>query len=45
MLGQFYLGMQMLALYVDPNAIENKNILKYPCPTETNTCEILIIDT
>ena len=29
-LGQFYLGIKVLACYIDVNGIENKNTIKYP---------------
>ena len=31
--GDFYLGVKILAWYIDPNDFLNENILKYPCPT------------
>lgn len=32
MLGEFYLGLKILAWYIDPKGIESKNIFKYPYP-------------
>ena len=38
------LVLKILAWYIDPNGIENKNILTYPYPTGMNNDVILIID-
>ena len=40
-----YLGMKVLTWYIDPNDIENKNIVKFPYPIAIKKCDILIIDT
>ena len=39
------LGIKVLWWYINPNDIENKNILKYSNPTGINECNILIIIT
>ena len=44
-LGWFYLGTKVLSWDIDLNGIENKNIFKYPYPTDIKKYEILIIDT
>jgi hypothetical protein len=36
--------MKVLAWYIDPDGIENKNTITYPYPTGIKTCEILDID-
>ena len=42
--GRFYLGMKVLAWYIDPNGIENKITITYPYLTGIKKCEILNID-
>ena len=37
--------MKVLARFIDPNDIQNTNIIKYPYPIDIKTCENLIIDT
>lgn len=37
--------MKALAWYIDPNSIENKNVLKQSYPTGIKNGEILIVDT
>jgi hypothetical protein len=37
--------MKVLAWYLDLNAIENKNTVKFLYPTGTQKCDILVIDT
>ena len=41
-LGQFDLGMKILAWFIHPQGIENKMILKYPHPTDIKKCKILM---
>ena len=36
--------MKIFAQYIDPNGIENKNVLKYMCPNDFKNGEIFIID-
>jgi hypothetical protein len=46
MLGQFFLGLKILAWYIDPKGIESKNIFKYPYPVGIKiNCEPIIVDT
>ena len=40
-----YLGMKVLAWYIDLNGIEKENNIKDPYPTGIKKCEILIIVT
>jgi hypothetical protein len=44
-LRRLYLGIQVLAWYIDPNDIEEKYSVKYTCSTDIKKCEILITDT
>lgn len=44
-LGQFYLGMKVVAWYVGPNGIENTDTVKYANHTGIKKEEILITDT
>jgi hypothetical protein len=37
--------MKVLAWYIDPNGIENKNTVNYPYPTGIKKCEFNILDT
>ena len=38
-----YLGMKVLAWYIDLNGIGNINSIRYPYPTNIKICEILIV--
>ena len=44
-LGWFYIGVKVLAWYIDRNGIENKNIVKYPYTISIKKHDIFIIDT
>jgi hypothetical protein len=44
-LGSFWLGMKVLAMYIDPNCMENKFNLNSLYATGLKKCEILILDT
>ena len=44
-LGRFCLHMKVLAWYISPNSIKNKNIVKYSYLIGLKECELLIVDT